>query len=529
MPESEKQYVIGMDCGTSNMKAIILDNTGEVLAEESRPVTSINLGNGAVEQNPDEWWKNAVSIFRGLMRKIGENRKERVSALAISSHTVTMLPLDENKRPLRNALTCQDGRSGKEMHRIVNQIGKERFSEIVGGQPAVSFLPNKIEWYRTHEPELFKKTKYYIQASSYLNMKLTGVMVTDLDQAARTQCMDVNTQTWSKEIGEILGIDLKKVMPELKNVDDMIGTVTKEAAGETDLPEGIPVLAGCSDALASMYAMGLCRIGEAGEFSGTTSLVFAGTTEKSASNLPLVTKPCPIEGMPWIYDAPIQSTGSSIKWFIDHMAEEEKKEAEKRNLNIYTYLNELALESEPGANGVIFYPYLLGERAPLWNEYARGMFIGLGMDTQRCDLVRAVFEGTAFALRHVAETIKATGTKIETLRICGGGAKSRTWCQIKASMLRVPVLLLDEKSGDVPVGAALLAGHKVGIFQDLEKAVESIIKVKEIIYPVEEWADVYDQLYPFYIEMYQKLDISLKNLRNTAEHISVCNKKKKQC
>ena len=108
MPESEKQYVIGMDCGTSNMKAIILDNTGEVLAEESRPVTSINLGNGAVEQNPDEWWKNAVSIFRGLMRKIGENRKERVSALAISSHTVTMLPLDENKRPLRNALTCQD-------------------------------------------------------------------------------------------------------------------------------------------------------------------------------------------------------------------------------------------------------------------------------------------------------------------------------------------------------------------------------------------------------------------------------------
>lgn len=222
MPESEKQYVIGMDCGTSNMKAIILDNTGEVLAEESRPVTSINLGNGAVEQNPDEWWKNAVSIFGGLMRKIGENRKERVSALAISSHTVTMLPLDENKRPLRNALTCQDGRSGKEMHRIVNQIGKERFSEIVGGQPAVAFLPNKIEWYRTHEPELFKKTKYYIQASSYLNMKLTGVMVTDLDQAARTQCMDVNTQTWSKEIGEILGIDLKKVMPELKNVDDMI-------------------------------------------------------------------------------------------------------------------------------------------------------------------------------------------------------------------------------------------------------------------------------------------------------------------
>ena len=288
-------------------------------------------------------------------------------------------------------------------------------------------------------------------------MKLTGTLVTDMDQAARTQCMDINRMMWSEEIGNVLGVSLKEVMPELKNVDDVIGKVIKEASEETLLPEGIPVLAGCSDALASMYAMGLCKLGDAGESSGTTSLVFAGTTQKSASDRPLVTKPCRIEGIPWIYDAPIQSTGSSIKWFIDHMAAEEKEEAEDRKLNIYDYLNELALKSEPGSKGVIFYPYLLGERAPLWNEYARGMFIGLGMDTERCDLVRSIFEGTAFALRHVVETIKHTGTKIETLRICGGGARSHTWCQIKASMLRVPVLLLDEKSGDVPVGTAQIS------------------------------------------------------------------------
>lgn len=524
MAESERRYVIGMDCGTSNMKAIILDDLGMIVAEESRPVTSINIGNGAVEQNPDEWWENAVSIFRGLMENIGNDKKKRICALAISSHTVTMLPLDENRSPLRNALTCQDGRSGKEMYKIVNQIGKERFTKIVGGQPAVAFLPNKIEWYRIHEPELFSKTRYYSQASSYLNMKLTGTLVTDMDQAARTQCMDINRMMWSEEIGNVLGVSLKEVMPELKNVDDVIGKVIKEASEETLLPEGIPVLAGCSDALASMYAMGLCKLGDAGESSGTTSLVFAGTTQKSASDRPLVTKPCRIEGIPWIYDAPIQSTGSSIKWFIDHMAAEEKEEAEDRKLNIYDYLNELALKSEPGSKGVIFYPYLLGERAPLWNEYARGMFIGLGMDTERCDLVRSIFEGTAFALHHVVETIKHTGTKIETLRICGGGARSHTWCQIKASMLRVPVLLLDEKSGDVPVGTALLAGHKAGIFPNLSEAAEKIIKIKEVIYPIEEWAKVYDQLYPFYIEMYQKLDVSLKNLRNIAEQISACSK-----
>ena len=323
--------------------------------------------------------------------------------------------------------------------------------------------------------------------------------------------------TWSKEIGDIIGVDLEQVMPELKAVDDIIGTVTREAARETGLPKGVPVIAGCSDALASMYAMGLKQLGDAGESSGTTSLVFAGSEKKSPSNVPVVTRPCTIQGMPWIFDAPIQSTGASIKWFIDKMAAQEKLEAKEKQMDIYTYLNELASEAQPGAGGLFFYPYLMGERAPLWNEYARGMFIGMGMDTERRDFVRAVFEGTAYALRHVVETIKKSGARVDALYICGGGAKSRTWCQIKASMLRVPVYLLDSSSGDVPMGDALLVGHKVGVFPDFAKAAESIIKVREVIQPVQQWADIYDERYSYYVELYQKLDESLKNLREIVE------------
>ena len=262
---------------------------------------------------------------------------------------------------------------------------------------------------------------------------------------------------------------------------------------------------------------GLKQLGDAGESSGTTSLVFAGSEKKSPSNVPVVTRPCTIQGMPWIFDAPIQSTGSSIKWFIDKMAAQEKLEAKEKQMDIYTYLNELASEAQPGAGGLFFYPYLMGERAPLWNEYARGMFIGMGMDTERRDFVRAVFEGTAYALRHVVETIKKSGARVEALYICGGGAKSRTWCQIKASMLRVPVYLLDSSSGDVPMGDALLVGHKVGVFPDFAKAAESIIKVREVIQPVQQWVDVYDERYPYYVELYQKLDESLKNLREIVE------------
>jgi xylulokinase len=510
-----ENYILGMDCGTTNMKAIILSEDGEVAAEAGRPSRFISPGPNMQEQDAGEWWKNAAEIFRSLVKQAGPWVTAHIRGICVSSHTVTMLPVDADGTPLRNAMTYQDGRSWRELQYIVNTIGAERFAEIVGGQPSVAFLPNKLLWYKTQEPELFAKTAYFLQASSYITYKLSGNMTTDIDQAARTQCLDISAMKWSEEIGAVIGVDLERVMPPLYPVDEVIGYVTSEAAKETGLMEGIPIVAGCSDAMASMHATGMSRLGEAGESSGTTSLVFVGSQKKSASNLPVVTKPCAIEGMPWVFDAPIQTSGAALKWFIETMGAEEREYARTHGINIYTYLNELALESPPGANGLFFYPYLLGERAPLWNDYARGMFIGLGMNTKRSDLVRSVLEGTAYALRHVMETVKEAGAKADILRICGGGAKSRTWNQIKASVLDMPVYVLDERSGDVPVGDALIAGHKVGVFPDLGKAAEKIVRVKEVVQPMKEWTEVYHKLYPYYVEMYGHLDGDLKRLKET--------------
>ena len=163
---------------------------------------------------------------------------------------------------------------------------------------------------------------------------------------------------------------------------------------------------------------------------------------------------------------------------------------------------------------VMFFPYLLGERAPLWNSHARGMFIGMSLDTKHEDFTRAVFEGTAFALRHVMETIKAAGGVVNSLRITGGGSKSRTWSKIKASMLKVPVLLLDERSGDVPFGDTLIAGQAVGVFPDVTKTISELVGVKEVIEPNPEWAEVYDKLFPYYVDLYRDLDKDLLRLRN---------------
>lgn len=514
-----ESYLLGMDCGTTNLKAIILGEDGTVVAEASRPSTFMDLKSDMREQDANEWWSNTVEIFKSLVEQAGHDIVKRIRGISISSHTVTMLPVDAEGNPLRNGITCQDSRSIEELHYIVETIGYDRFVQIVGGRPAVAFLPNKILWFKKHEPELFAKTVCFLQASSFINYKLTAKMTMDIDQATRTQCMDISTMEWSKEIGDVIGVDLDAMLPKPRLVDEIIGFVTEEAAEETGLEEGIPVIAGCSDAMASMHATGMSRLGEAGESSGTTSLVFVGSDTKSAPDIPVVTKPCTIDGKPWIFDEPIQATGASLKWFIEKMAAEEVAYAKEHDLNIYTYLNELALESKPGAGGLFFFPYLLGERAPLWNEYARGMFIGMGMDMKRSDLVRAVFEGTAFALRHVMETVKEAGATAELLRICGGGAKSRTWCQIKASMLNMPVYVMDDKSGDVPVGDALIVGHKLGVFPELTKAAEKIVKVNEIIEPVEEWVEAYDKLYPYYVEMYKHLDTDLKSLKNTVDQL----------
>lgn len=512
-----ENYLLGMDCGTTNIKAIILAENGEVVAEASRPSRFLSPGPDMQEQDANEWWVNASAIFRSLTETAGADVVKRIRGISVSSHTVTMLPVDRDGNPLRNAMTYQDARSAAELHTIVDEIGFDRFVKIVGGQPSVAFLPNKLLWFKKNEPELFAKTDCFLQASSFINYKLTGKKTMDIDQATRTQCLDISTMEWSKEIAGVIGIDLDEMLPAPRLVNEIIGFVTERAAKETGLLSGIPVVAGCSDAMAAMYATGMSRLGEAGESSGTTSLVFVGSDTKSAPDIPVVTKPCSIDGMPWVFDAPIQTSGAALKWFIETMAAEEREYAKAHGKNIYTYLNELALESAPGAGGLFFFPYLLGERAPLWNEYARGMFIGMGMDMKRSDLVRSVFEGTAYALRHVMETVKESGAKAKTLRICGGGAKSRTWSQIKASMLKMPVYLLDEKSGDVPVGDALIVGHKVGVFPDLTKAVENIVKVNEIIQPVEEWVEAYDRLYPYYVEMYRHLDGDLMRLKSTMD------------
>lgn len=513
-------YLIGIDLGTTNVKAIIMGEDGAVIASAARANSLIIPGSNMAEQDANQWWSNTKEILQEITSRAGKEIVSKIRGISISSQTVTMLPVDKKGTPLRNALIWMDSRSHDELHHIVDTIGFNRYVEIIGGQPDVAFLPNKILWFKNNEPELFKKTSCILQASSYLNYKLTGEMTMDIDQASKSQCLDISTLKWSEEISNIIGVNLSDLLPSPQPVDKIIGFVTEEAAMETGLAASIPVVAGASDAMASMYATGLSKLGEAGESAGTSSLVFVGSDKPSAPDGSLVTKTCSISGMPYIFDAPISASGACLKWYLDTLGKAELDYAEEHNMNVYDYMNQLAAESAAGSNGVIFFPYLHGERAPLWNTHARGMFIGMSLDTQHKDILRSVFEGTAFALRHVISTINEAGASTNCLRITGGGSNSRLWCQIKASMLRMPVYILDEKSGDVPFGDTLIAGTAVGVFTNLTETINKLIHVKEVVEPVEEWAQVYDKLYPLYIDMYKHLDKDLMKLKQNVEEIA---------
>ena len=512
--------LLGIDLGTTNMKGIIIDAAGRILASASRPCKTVKSEPLAAEQDANGWWENCKDILQELTGKAGADAVKAMRGISISSHAISLLPVDSCGTPLRNAVIYQDSRSAAEVDEICAAVGRENFVRIVGGQPSVAFLPNKILWFKRNEPKLFAKTACILQANGWLNYKLTGVFSQDADMASRTQCYHMSDLSASREIGDAVGADLETILPKPVPCSDVIGTVTAEAAAQTGLAAGTPVIAGCSDAMASMYATGMSAMGEAGESSGTTSLVFVGADHKSSPDAPVVTRPCYISGIPYLYDAPIGSAGASIQWMIETLCPLEKEKAAKNGQSIYDVLNDIAVETPAGAGGVLFFPYLVaGERAPLWNSHARGMFVGMDIATKKSHLIRAVYEGTGFALRHVITTVKSTGGCAESLRITGGGSKSSVWNRIKASMLHLPVYIPDDNGGDVPFGDCLLAGSATGVFADLTASIREMIRIKEIIDPVPEWERVYDALYPYYVEMYQKLDETLRRFKNTVDHL----------
>ncbi|POP33789.1 carbohydrate kinase [Lactonifactor longoviformis] len=513
------EYLIGIDVGTTNVKAGLFTDGGELCALGSGTHKTYFRGNMMAEQRPEEWWDSAVSAIRQMLQRAGLSPADKILGISVSSQAPSLVPVDREGRVLRDALIWMDRRAEKELREIVNTIEYTRFREITGASPDSFYLLPKLYWYKKQERELFKKTEFVLQTNGYINYRLTHERSYDISHAMLSLCMDVRTGTFSEEIEKAVGMNFGSLFPPVNKNEELIGTVTRDAAEVTGIPEGTPVAAGTTDTIAALLSFGMSRPGEAAEITGTSTLAYFTHGEKLADPGRLMLKQSPVPSIPTILNAPINATGASVKWYLDMMGEKIKNQAEREKKEVLDLFTEHAAHASPGCGGLLYFPYLMGERGPLWNTYARGMFIGMTLDTTESDLARSILEGTSYALRHLCEEAKKLGARPESMRVSGGGAANALWLEIKASVLNIPVLVPDRKSGNAILGDALLAGKAVGLYDDLGKTSSEFVTIDKVIEPKKDWVEVYEKLYPYYRSMYQCLDPELKKLADTVEEL----------
>jgi xylulokinase len=480
--------LLGIDLGTSACKAALYAADGTMLAAGSAPLEVARPQPGWAEQEPEAMWHAACGAIRTALRTAGVQPGE-VRAVCACGHSPTLILLDEAGRPVRPAIIWQDTRAAAAAQELAEAAGP-RWSELLGTHFPVSptFAPARLLWLQRHEPAVLQRARTALEPKDYLHYRLTGVRVSDRWSAKGLVHMATGRpiRFWQERFGLP-----DTLAPPIAEPHERIGAVTAEAAAQTGLLAGTPVACGWTDGLAAMLGSG-AFLGDGGGYlvSGTSEVIGAVLRGAPSGDARLLEVPAP-HGRLAIF-GPTQCSGAALTWFVEHFLGGDTARA-----------LELAAGSPPGARGLIFLPYLEGERAPLWDATARGLFFGIALIHGPGDFVRAILEGVAASIRHVLDAIEeAAGTQVTHLRLAGGGARSGLWNQIKADILSRPVVLTSAEPGTL--GAALLAGVAAGVWPDL-LAASMIVRITGRWEPRPDYRARYNQLYELYRALYPRL------------------------
>lgn len=511
---SVKHFLMGVDLGTTNVKAVIYDLDGNFVSKgEAGNYPIISRHMNWAEQDAQIWWEDTAAAIRQAVEGLG-GEKEEIAAVSVSSQGMGVLPIDREGKPLCTAQIWMDRRGIQETEDIEALFGKERIMECFGVRSDPYYQVTNILWIKRNQPEIWKKTWKIVLANTYLNYKLTGELAQDEGQAVMTMCYDIHKRCWSKELGELLDIDFAEIQPCVKKCCDILGSVTKEAAGATGLAQGTPVLVGGVDSAMALLEMGISELGDGAEITGTSSNNFFASEKLPPpdSRISFFEPAAATEKVPHLLFAPTNTTGENARWFRKVMGLSGKQGPD--GTPVFAYLDKLAAASPAGCRGLYYYPYLMGERAPLWNNDVRGMYIGADCNTSRGDMLRAIYEGTSFAQKEICqEAERASGHKIKRFTVSGGCARSDIWMQIKASVLNLPVRVV-YSGGGAPKGNAIAAGHAVGIYKDLNDTIERMLYFDKVCEPDPKWTAVYEEMYPLFCSMREHL---LGDLKQSAE------------
>ncbi|HJB85856.1 MAG TPA: xylulokinase [Candidatus Dorea faecigallinarum] len=481
------KYLISHDLGTSSNKASLFSTEGKLIDSYTVPYDVHFFHKNYAQQDPEDWWGAVCKATREIVKQIDP---EEVLAISFSSQMQACIAVDEKGTVLYPAMIWADHRAEAQAEELIRKIGFDRMYEINGHRVSPSYSIEKLMWLREEKPEIYAKTYKMLLAKDYIICRLTGEFVTDYSEASGTDAFDLRHLKWSEEILAAAGIDREK-MPKLHASTDVIGSLTKEAAESLGLTCETKVVCGGGDGPCSALGAGSIKDGQMFLSFGTSAWI-AGTSgevnldrEKTLIGFGHVV---PGKYMPC---GTMQAAGSSYSYIKEALCAEEVRQAEETGESVYELLNRLVLQSPPGAKGLIFLPYLLGERSPRWNPDTSGSFLGIRMEHKKCDYVRAVLEGIAMNLSVILEA-QREHMEGKELVLTGGGAKGDVLAQILSDVLGVPLHRLDHVETATSIAAAVIAGVGVGIFKDFS-VVDQFVKTDKTFYPREEYREIYDR------------------------------------
>jgi len=501
---------MGIDIGTSGCKSLLIDEQGNVVAQALEEYPLSIPKPGWSEQDPEDWWQAVKISLKRLLKDF--HSVDDIKGIGLSGQMHGMVALDKHARVLRPCILWNDQRTGKQCQEIEDRVGGvEALLKLTNNRMLPGYTGGKILWVRENEPHLYEKVRMILNPKDYIRFRLTGEYATEVSDASGTGLFNVWERDWSYKLLEVLNIP-REWLPRCYESPEVSGKVMSSIAGELGLPTDLPVAGGGGDAVVQTIGTGIVKPGILGTTIGTAGNVTMALNKCQKNPEGKLQVFCNTIPNKWHAMGVTLAAGGSLRWFRDVLGESEKEISKRTGKDVYDILSQEASKVEPGSEGLLFLPYLMGERCPYADPHARGAFIGLTLRHTKNHLIRSILEGVIFSLRDVTEVIKEMGVPLNQIRTSGGGALSKLWRQIQADVFNSEVFTMSHSAEGGAYGAALVAGVGIGIWSTIEDAVKEL-KVETRSVPIPENVSVYDGLFQVYRKLYGAL-------KNTFDQIS---------
>ena len=495
-------YLLGMDIGTSSTRAIIINEKGKLIASATSDYPLITPRPGWAEQNPEDWWNASIEVIKKVINDSGIKANE-IAAIGPSGQMHGSVFLDRQGNVLRPALLWCDQRTSSQCDEIYDIFGFEGFIKLSYNKALTGFTAPKILWLRENEPENYKKIYRILLPKDYIRYKLSGSYATEVSDASGTILMDIAKRNWSPAILDGLKIN-RDFLPDVFESADITARVCASAAGLTGLVEGTPIVGGAGDQAGGAVGSGIVKPGLLSDSLGTSGVVFSYSDTPAYDAQGRLHSFCHAVTGKWHLMGVTLSAAGSFKWYEDNFGPSEKIRQEHPDKKKYKLLDLQAEKVKPGSDGLIFLPYLTGERTPYADPYARGVFFGISYVHGQDHFVRSILEGVAFSQLDCLNLMDEAGIKSDKVVLFGGGAASTLWKQIIADVFDTRIVTLNVEEGP-SYGGALLAGVGSGVYKSVQDAADKVIREKEEVLPVAANAGIYKKIYEIYKSLYKDL------------------------